>query len=174
MAAASQGISCPLLTLSHGERQEGSNVVVGKPSLPNLPIPEGELEPLAVKHGGVLSPGRPGCGEGRGSSEDTCTRESTSNTARVAQLTLPEAVPNWGRGNARGHVRSMRALGAVTRPQQVSRFNKGSEISGGEKKKDGVARNAWVNILVERKQKARARRANPKSHNLDEQSTKLL
>lgn len=101
MAAASQGISCPLLTLSHRERQEGSNVVVGKPSLPNLPIPEGELEPLAVKHGGVLSPGRPGCGEGCGSSEDTCTRESTSNTSRVAQLTLPEAVPNWGRGMRR-------------------------------------------------------------------------
>lgn len=61
------------------------------------PFPRG-MEPLAVKHGGMLSPGRPGCGEGRGSSEDTCTRESTSNTTRVAQLTLPEAVPNWGRG----------------------------------------------------------------------------
>lgn len=34
------------------------------------PFPSG-MEPLAVKHGGVLSPGRPGCGEGRGSSEDT-------------------------------------------------------------------------------------------------------
>lgn len=97
MAAASQGISCPLLTLSDRERQEGSNVVVGKPSLLNLPIPEGELEPLAVKHGGVLSPGRPGCG----SSEDTCIRKSTSNTTRVAQLTLPEDVPNWGRGMRR-------------------------------------------------------------------------
>lgn len=91
-------------------------MVVGKPSLPNLPTPKGELAPLAVKHGGVLSPGRPGCGEGRGSSEDTCTRESTSNPTRVAQLTPPGFGPNWGRGLREGHVRSMCALGAVTRP----------------------------------------------------------
>lgn len=45
VAAASQGITCPLLTLSHRERQEVSKVVVGKPSLPNLPHSRGGWSP---------------------------------------------------------------------------------------------------------------------------------